>query len=269
MGLHEDGADYLEYLACVKEGREMIRKYGWVRQKLDHRDAIYRWGATATIQDIDLRSSPWNPPIWDQGEIGSCTAHYAAYGFYYCHAAEGKKNFMPSRLYNYFMARSLEGPTNRDDGAEVRDCVKSAVQFGFPDEKDWPYETNLVTVRPSKAVCDSAKVNITIQYSSVPQKLNSIISCLTHKIPVGFGFNCYRQFENVGADGIVKMPSPTEQPIGGHCCAIVGAKTTEEVFICRNSWSEQWGDKGFFYIPFEYLMNTDLASDFWAMFTTT
>ncbi len=37
--------------------------------------------------------------------------------------------------------------------------------------------------------------------------------------------------------------------------AIVGYDDLKKVFIVRNSWSEAWADKGYFYIDYEYFIN--------------
>ena len=35
----------------------------------------------------------------------------------------------------------------------------------------------------------------------------------------------------------------------------VGYSDRDQVFIVRNSWGEEWGDRGYCYIPYAYLMN--------------
>jgi C1A family cysteine protease len=45
----------------------------------------------------------------------------------------------------------------------------------------------------------------------------------------------------------------------------VGYQDSEQRFICRNSWGEQWGMRGYFTIPYAYLIDTHLASDFWTI----
>jgi C1A family cysteine protease len=88
--------------------------------------------------------------------------------------------------------------------------------------------------------------------------------------PVIFGFNVYESFKNESVEktGIMSMPNTqTEQMLGGHAVLIVGNTTISdtEYYIVRNSWGTQWGDKGYFYMPKEYVENADLASDFWSI----
>ncbi|CAE7671289.1 unnamed protein product [Symbiodinium necroappetens] len=61
------------------------------------------------------------------------------------------------------------------------------------------------------------------------------------------------------------MPQANDQQLGGHAVCAVGYDDFQQCFIVRNSWGEEWGDKGYFYMPYEYMCNPALASDFWAI----
>ena len=77
----------------------------------------------------------------------------------------------------------------------------------------------------------------------------------------------YQSFESqqVAKTGMVSMPKPGEQFLGGHAICVVGYDDSKKCFICRNSWSSQWGIGGYFYMPYEYLTNPKLASDAWTI----
>jgi C1A family cysteine protease len=91
--------------------------------------------------------------------------------------------------------------------------------------------------------------------------------CLASGFPFVFGFTVYTSFESeeVAHTGIVPMPSEGEQALGGHAVVAVGYNDASKRFIVRNSWGVQWGQKGYFEIPYEYLINSDLADDFWTI----
>jgi C1A family cysteine protease len=71
--------------------------------------------------------------------------------------------------------------------------------------------------------------------------------------------------EEVAQTGVVPMPEEDEKSLGGHAIVCVGYDDKKKVWIMRNSWGETWGDKGYFYLPQEYLTDANIASDFWTI----
>ena len=63
------------------------------------------------------------------------------------------------------------------------------------------------------------------------------------------------------------MPLPRQNPIGGHCVVLMGYDDGSRHFIVRNSWGPDWGDKGYFYMPYEYVFRKDLSDDLWMVET--
>ena len=62
------------------------------------------------------------------------------------------------------------------------------------------------------------------------------------------------------------MPYPNtkrERLLGGHAVLLVGYDKDTEVYIARNSWGPNWGDSGYFYMPFQVIQNNGMSSDFW------
>ena len=173
---------------------------------------------------------------------------------------------LPSRLFIYYNERLLEGTTDSDAGAEIRDGIKSVASEGVPPETVWPFDPNNLLVKPSDQAYNEARKQIIKQYSRVPVALHNIQNVLTHKVPIVFGCTLYDSFESnaVASNGMVPMPSANENQVGGHCMLMVGYTKTH--FIIRNSWGAGWGDQGYCYMPFDYLTNPNLADDFWAIF---
>lgn len=244
------------------------RKFGWKPDLPDHRDYICKLEAAPGVSKvIDLRKAGHMPPVYDQGATSSCTGQAIAAAVEFCQLAQGKPPSTPSRLFIYFNERLIEGTINDPDaGATIRNGIKSVAKQGVPDEAKWPFDVKKVTVKPPEPVYELAKKDVVKQYSRVPVKLDNIRNVLTHNIPVVFGMSLFASFmsDNVAKSGMVPMPSLTEKMVGGHAMLIVGS--TETHFIVRNSWGKNWGENGYCYIPHQYLTNTDLADDFWAIF---
>jgi C1A family cysteine protease len=94
-------------------------------------------------------------------------------------------------------------------------------------------------------------------------------ACLASGYPFVLGFSVYQSFESqeVAQTGIVSMPQKGEQLLGGHAVLCVGYRNDVKRFIVRNSWSDSWGIKGYFEMPYEYLLDKQISGDFWVVKT--
>ena len=61
------------------------------------------------------------------------------------------------------------------------------------------------------------------------------------------------------------MPKFGEGVLGGHAVLAVGYDDKGECLIVRNSWGENWGQKGYFQMPYGYVVGKKLAQDFWTI----
>lgn len=243
-----------------------IKKYGWIPDRPDHRDLIAPTSKGINPPKVDLR--PQCPPeILNQGELGSCTANAIAIAFQFELMKQKSTVFLPSRLFIYYNERVMEGTVNSDSGAMIRDGIKSCVKQGAPPETNWGYDINKFTKKPDKNVYSEAMKHQVQSYARVNQNLNDIKSVLASGYPIVFGFTVYAGFESdeVAKTGIVKMPEATEENLGGHAVCMVGYDDSTKHFIVRNSWGQDWGDKGYFYLPYDYVTNPNLADDFWTI----
>jgi C1A family cysteine protease len=247
--------------------------YGWVRDLPDARDYLYAAPLIRFPQglpaSIDLRSEC--PPVYDQGQLGSCTANGIAGAIEFDQTKQGTKAFLASRLFIYYNERVMEGTVNNDSGAQVRDGIKSVATLGAPPETDWPYDIQKFAQQPPPSAYTDAKQDIVTSYSRVSQNLSQMQGCLAEGYPFVFGFTVYDSFESdaVAQTGIVPMPAPGENVLGGHCVLAVGYDNKKRNFIIRNSWGSSWGIKGYCLMPYEYLLDSHLASDFWTIRSVT
>jgi C1A family cysteine protease len=147
----------------------------------------------------------------------------------------------------------------------IRDGIKSVNQQGVCPENLWPYIVKKFKTKPSKSCYTLALKDKALKYGTINQTLTDMKSCLASKYPIVFGFTVYQSFESdqVAKTGIVPMPGRNDSPLGGHAVLIVGYDDVKRLFKVRNSWGASWGDKGYFYMSYDYLTTPHLASDFW------
>jgi C1A family cysteine protease len=242
----------------------MTRLYGWKKQQPDHRDWKFVPVKVVLPSWVDLRANSGCPPIYDQGQLGSCTANAGVGSIGMLMIKERLPRISLSRLDLYWYERVLEGTTDQDSGASIRDSMKASNKYGVCYESLWPYDISTFTNPPTPAMqADAAKHKLK-SYLAVGS-VQDMKASLALGFPVVFGISVYESFESsmVDATGMVPIPKTTEQYLGGHALCAVGYRDSTQRIIFRNSWGTGWGDKGYGYIPYSYLSNLNLAADFW------
>lgn len=244
-----------------------MRYYGWKRPLPQVKKVgLFSEKFKGDLPDsVDLR--PQCPDVYDQGQLGSCTANAIA-GLYQTIQDINNKlaAFTPSRLFIYYNERALEGTVNTDSGASLTDGMKTVSKQGCPIETLWPYDTSEYTVKPPAPAYDAGLKHLFETYSAVDNtNLSAIQNALALGYPVAGGFTVYESFESeeVAQTGIMPMPAEGEQIVGGHAILIVGYDNSAQQFIIRNSWGSDWGQAGYFMGPYEFFTSSDYADDFW------
>jgi C1A family cysteine protease len=245
-----------------------IGHYGWSPDLPDHRDFTYSAPSQflmALPTMVDLR--PNCPPVYDQGQLGSCTGNSIAGAIEFEQMKQKVKAFVPSRLFIYYNERVIENTVNSDSGAQIRDGMKVVAKQGAPPETDWPYDITKFTEKPPAAAYTDAATNKVMSYQRVNRALSQFKGCLASGYPFVFGFTVYDSFESaaVAQSGHASMPQPGESVAGGHAVVCVGYDDQNQWFIVRNSWGDTWGMKGYFTLPYQYLLETNLSDDFWTI----
>jgi|SRR5579863_1039867 len=246
-----------------------IQRYGWIPDLPDHRDHLFSAPAavlTTLPPSVDLRGNC--PPVYDQGQLGSCTANAIAGAMEFDEIKQKFPTiFVPSRLFIYYNERVLEGTVGSDSGAQIRDGIKSVASQGDCPEDLWPYDPSKFSAKPPAGCYQQARKYKTVQYQAVPQDLTQMKGCLAAGYPFVLGFTVYESFESpqVAKTGIASLPAAGEKAIGGHAVAAVGYDDAKGWFILRNSWGDAWGMKGYFTLPYAYLLAPKLSSDFWTI----
>lgn len=245
--------------------------FGWKRDHPDARDIKYSTRFKVDVPHelpakVDLRQQM--PVVYNQGDLGSCTANAIGAAFQFGQMKQQKQNWIPSRLFIYYNEREMEGTINEDAGAMIRDGIKSLVDKGVCPETMWQYNIGNFKTKPNQQCYTEALNNQVKEYLRIsPHTIYEVKHCLSEGYPVVFGFTIYESMmtDDVARTGIVPIPNSLEQPIGGHAVMAVGYDETQKMFIVRNSWGKEWGDKGYFYLPYWFISTPDIAADFWTI----
>jgi C1A family cysteine protease len=245
-----------------------IQGYGWNPDIPDGRDLMYAAPAQVVTKlppKVDLRQQC--PEVYDQGQLGSCTANAIGAALEFDQMKQKEEAFAPSRLFIYYNERDIEGTVDSDSGAQIRDGVKSVSKQGAPPETEWPYDITKFRDKPSQPVYDHAQEHQAILYQRLTPTLGQLKGCLATEFPFVFGFVVYESFESqeVASTGEAPLPKAGEQQLGGHAVLAVGYDEDQQRFIIRNSWGSNWGMGGYFTLPYSYLLQSTLSSDFWTI----
>jgi C1A family cysteine protease len=246
-----------------------VSRYGWIPDLPDHRDQLYAAPVEAAgvlPASVDLRAQC--PPVYDQGQLGSCTANAIAGAIQFDQMKQKLAQiFTPARLFIYYNERAIEHTVASDSGAQIRDGIKSVAKQGDCPETEWPYVIAKFKTKPPKNCYADALKYKAVLYQRLTPVLSQLKGCLASGYPFVFGFTVYESFESpqVAKSGHASLPISGEQSIGGHAVMCVGYDDAKQWFIVRNSWGPKWGMKGYFTLPYSYLISANLASDFWTI----
>ena len=235
---------------------------------------------------VDLRS--WCSPIEDQINLGSCTANAGVGILEYFERRAFNKHVDASRLFLYKTTRNLMHVTG-DTGATLRKTMQAMTVFGVPPEEYWPYnpppKPDFDVEPPAFCYSFALSYNALTYYRLDPADvtdrqaiLQRIKTNLSTGLPAMFGFTVYNSVGQAATNG-GKIPFPVrgERILGGHAIDAVGyedamkirnassgdIETTGALFI-RNSWGTGWGDRGYGWLPYDYVLR-GLAVDWWSI----
>jgi C1A family cysteine protease len=222
-------------------------------------------------------------PIMDQGQLGSCTANAGAGLVQYFEQKAYQSYTESARLFIYKATRNLMHLIG-DTGASLRATMGTLTLFGAPPEEFWPYNVEDFDVEPSAFCYAFGQSFQSIRYVRLDQPnlstsdlLNSIKNYVSYGLPSMFGFTCYESlWQSKTNGGNIPFPCKREKVIGGHAIVIAGYDDNKKIrnttcdeettgaFLIRNSWGTGWGENGYGWFPYEYVLR-GAALDFWTV----
>ena len=206
------------------------------------------------------------PPVLNQGSLGTCVSNATSN----CLKFHMKYNtFQPSRLYLHYNSfinirkESIKKAATR--GIAVEDVLQTLSTYKYCDERLWPYFWWRVWTVPSQKAYKDTNYHPDVTFSTVEQSLGPLKEVLQHE-PIIVCFLVYPSlfYFTTFMTGYVPMPEQTEKTTSAHCVLLCGYNDDERLFTIQNSWGIYSGDSGYYYMPYDYILNPDMT---WGFFT--
>ena len=223
-------------------------RLGWLNPRHLGRPHIGRRTAPNGLQGLPTTCLLAHlPPVYDQGQVGSCTANALAGAVEILQARGGYPQERPDRTALYYRERSMEGSVAEDAGAIIADGI-AVLRAGYEREESYaPAWGPTWTTRPPRRPDDAPRV---VSAEPLDVDVPTIAWELACGHPVVVGISVTEAWETlVGGT----LPEPEGASIGGHAVLLTGYSLERGAFWMRNSWGEGFGEGGYAWLPFSWL----------------
>lgn len=207
-------------------------------------------------KSVDLRE--YFTKVKDQGEIGACTVFAITSIYESILKKKNKEDNDLSESFVYYNVRHMDGKKEEDSGSSFQDVIISIGEKGVCREELHPY-SHLLSDEPSTEAYNDGKKRRITKALNVNIDKRDIRSAIQEGYPVAVSLKIFDSFYTTS--GFVRRPSKkelTSEDYGYHAMVVVGYSDDTKYFVVRNSWGEQFGDKGYCYIPYSYICDPEL-----------
>lgn len=165
-----------------------------------------------------------------------------------------------SEAFVYYNARDLNNKTEEDSGSTFQDIIQSMRDKGVCLESLCPYDPDVYDEQPSEKAYSDAESRKITEAKNVKLQVEDIKSALAKGYPVVISIRVFDRFvKNVS--GFVDIPSESElKEDENHAMVVCGYSDSEGYFIVRNSWGTDFGDRGYCYLPYDYIRTPKLVN---------
>jgi len=214
--------------------------------------------------DIYDKNKDFFPEIVDQGNIESCVPTCISTVYYFLTMKQSNHlNFRISRLYLYYQFRRLYDDVKLDEGSTIRDCINILHKDGIVSEFLYPYIESKVFNNPSEFLEKYSRFCKCLGFENISRKVIKQKLLLDYPVLCGIKLFDSVYTDEVKNTGILSYSEEYDKILGGHCIILVGFDDSKKYYRFINSWGSTWGDKGFGYLPYDYIKNTRLSNEFY------
>ncbi len=205
-------------------------------------------------------------PVLNQGQLSSCCSIALVGAMELLEIKSGTKMVPRSSLFLYYNARKISGTQDRSVGVLAAHTNAALMAHGVCEEEVWPYrEANLAVAPPAEAYKRAGGLEA-IQYARLASTEEAKVS-ISNGLPVLFSLTMGMGYYEAARHGglIPEYGSVDNGQHAEHAVLAVGYDDDAQRWLTKNSWGEQFGDKGYLHIPYSVLEKTIWREDLWVV----
>ncbi len=225
--------------------------FGFVRGETDPRDYVFGVSAAEIPEEYlpEVKAA-----VHDQGQINNCATHALSASL---------ENVLGGKIGFGWYYGNRRYSDHKGQGTIERDLLKAAQKDGGLSWEKYPYEEEMpAAMERFEKVADgmlAAALKLSIGNYWALRSFDEVRRALYEGKFVQLGLQLFAGIKKVTAENPV-LPEPSisgtqvEEWLGGHMVWATGycVKNGVRCIRCRNSWGEDWGENGNFYVPEGY-----------------